>query len=124
MEEISENAISKTFASRDIIRYSAPELAEASNVPPTTHSDIYSFAMLILQCITEKVPFFHLSCDTAVIHARFVKNQLPPRPGGWDSESNISDELWYLMESCWSARPDHRPTMEHVHGFFMNHVYL
>jgi len=122
VEEIAENTVSMTMSSGDIVRYSAPELADTADVPPTTYSDTYSFAMLVLECITEEAPFSNLFRDTDVAHARFVKKRCPPRPGGRGSKGRVSDKLWDLMERCWSIKPDDRPTMEHVHGFFASRV--
>ena len=121
MEEINESTTSRTVSSADIVRYAAPELIENSNVLATTHSDTYSFAMLILECITEEVPFSNISRDAAVIHARISKKQCPPRPDGQDGKHRVSDELWDLMKRCWSVKPEQRPTMELVHRFFLDH---
>ena len=124
MEDITENTISKTVSSGDVVRYSAIELIEGGSVPATMHSDTYSFAMLILECITEEVPFSSLSRDAAVIHARVAKRQSPPRPGiqnPEDPKNSVSDGLWDLMMRCWSIKPEDRPTMEYVHSFFADH---
>ena len=83
----------------------------------TKSSDAYSFALLILESITEKRPFYQLSRDAAVIHARIAKKQCPPRP-----KTHVSDDLWSLMERCWSVEPDKRPTMENIHSFFLLNV--
>jgi hypothetical protein len=116
VEEITESTISKTGATGDAVRYSAPELIENNNVSATTQSDTYSFAMLALECITEEVPFPNQSRDAAVIHARITKRQLPPQPDG------VPEELWNLMMECWSIKPDDRPTMGKVHKYFLDKV--
>ena len=121
MEESAESTISKTV-SGDVVRYSAPELIENNGVSATMGSDTYSFAMLILECITEKIPFYDLPRDAAVIHARISKRQCPPRPGGQDPKKRVSDSLWELMIRCWAVKLVDRPTMEHVHGFFLRNV--
>ena len=120
MEEITESTISKTVSSGDVVRYGATELIEDNNVSPTTYSDTYSFALLILECITEEIPFSNLSRDAAVIHARISKRQCPPRPDGQDPKNYVSNGLWDLMMRCWSTQPDLRPKMEHVHSFFLD----
>jgi len=107
------------------VRYIAPEHIEDSNNVPatthaTTHSDTYSFAMLILECITEEVPFSNLTHDAAVLHARTIKMQCPLRPDGQDRKNHVSDGLWELMTRCWAVRPDQRPTMEQVHDFLFD----
>jgi len=118
LEEIKENLVSKTVASGDMVRYSAPELIENNNISATTHSDTYSFAMLILECITEQVPLPNLTRDSAVVHAGIGERQYPPRPDGQNPENRVSDGLWEFMRRCWAVIPDQRPAMEEVHSFF------
>lgn len=120
VEEITGKSISKTVSTGDGVRYSAPELLESNNVPPTTHSDTYSFAMLIFECIAEEVPFSNITRDAAIIHARIGKKQNPPRPDGLDPKNRVSDGLWDLMTRCWSIKQDQRPTMDEVHSFFLH----
>ena len=105
------------------VRHLAPERIEDSNTPATMQSDAYSFAMLILECVTEKAPFSNIVRDGAVIYARIGKKQIPPRPDGQDQKSRVSDGLWDLMKRCWEIRPDQRPTMELVHSFFLHHAW-
>ena len=114
MEESNESTRSKS--SQDIVRYSALELIENTKAPATTDSDTYSFAMLILECITEEIPFSNLPSYAGVIHARISKRQTPPRP---DGQNRISDDLWDLMIRCWSVTLHQRPTMEQVHTHFL-----
>ena len=119
MQVHGENAAnSKTVSSAEIVRYAAPELIETNNFSATMQSDTYSFAMLIVECITEDVPFSNIARDAAVIHARINKRQNPPRPDRPEGKKYVSDGLWELMNRCWSHKPDQRPPMEHVHGFF------
>jgi hypothetical protein len=120
VEEPNENTISRTLSSAAIVRYAAPELIENNDFCATTRSDTYSFAMLILECFTEEVPFSNITHDAAVIHARVSKKQCPPRPNGREEKHRISEGLWDLMKLCWSVQPDHRPTMEQVHRFFLD----
>ena len=121
---MTESTISKTVSSGGVVRYLAIELIEDPSSRATMNSDTYSFAMLILECITEEVPFSGLSRDQAVVHARVTKRQSPPRPGIRnleDPKGCISDDLWDLMTRCWSEKPEDRPTMEYVHRFFADH---
>ena len=85
----------------------APELIENEGVLPTTSSDTYSFAALVLECITEKALFSEHPGDG------------PPRPDGQDPRKHVSGELWDLMVRCWSTKPDKRPKMQFVHSFFL-----
>ncbi|KAF9649126.1 kinase-like protein [Thelephora ganbajun] len=112
-EEFSESDASRSITIEDNVRYLALELIMNNSTSATTYSDTYSFAMLIIECITEEVPFSHLSRIAAVIHARITRGQCPPRPDG-DREGRVSDDLWDLMTRCWAVEPDHRPTMQHL----------
>ena len=114
----TESSVSNR-TSGEVVRYAAPELIENSNLRATTNSDVYSFAMLIHECITERIPFFEHTRDAAVIHARIDKGQCPPRPDGEGLKNRVSDDLWGLMKRCWSIKPDDRPTMEQIHVFFL-----
>lgn len=102
VEESTENTAPKTMATGDAVRYSAIELIEDSNASPTTHSDTYSFAMLVIECITEKVPFSDLPNNDAVIHARVIRKQLPSRPNGQEPRHCVSDNSWEYMTDFWS----------------------
>ncbi|KAF9778755.1 kinase-like domain-containing protein [Thelephora terrestris] len=118
-EKDDSGSVSSKEPSGEVARYAAPELIIHKGSTATTHSDTYSFAMLILECITEAVPFPDIIDDAGVIHARISKRQTPPRPSGQESGNHISDNLWHLMHRCWSIEPHKRPTMEHVHHFFL-----
>jgi hypothetical protein len=102
------------MTSTSVIRYTAPEVAYSS---ATLHSDTYSFTMLMFECITEEIPFSDIPLDADVNLAKNIKKQRPPRP---DGEFRVSDELWDLMERCWSQKPESRSTMDEVYLFFTN----
>ncbi|KAF9783715.1 hypothetical protein BJ322DRAFT_1109564 [Thelephora terrestris] len=89
-----------------VIRHAAPELIERNGSHITTYSDTYSFALLILECITEVHPFSDIPRDATVIHSRIGKKQSPNRPDG------IPDDVWGLMNRCWDAEPELRPSMD------------
>ena len=116
-DEVNPNRTS-TGMSGDVLRYTAIEFFN-EGAKHSKASDTYSFAMLILECITENPPFPHLSKDHEIISARFGNRQNPPRP---DGPNNIPDDLWGLMERCWKENPRERPTMRKVLGFFVNHT--
>ena len=107
----------ETTAAAAVVRFIAPELIKDSKFPATARSDTYSFAMLILECITEELPFSNIPRDVRVIEAIVSKKQRPPRPYG---EHSVSDELWELMNRCWSIEPEERPPMDQVHRFFLD----
>ena len=92
VEEITGIAISKTVPNGDGTRYLAPELLASNDVPPTAHSDTYSFAMLIYECAVEEAPLSNITRYAAIIHARIGKKQCSPRPDGQETK-RVSDGL-------------------------------
>ena len=125
MEESGADVNSDTWSTdlSEWVRYTAPEVIEGNSVPTTMNSDTFSFAMTVLECITEEVPFSGTTRDAAVINARITKGKNPPRPGGQDPRKRVdSDDLWNLVTRCWSHEPDQRPTMAEVHSVFLLHV--
>jgi len=118
--EETGNAISGTASSRNDVRYLAAELIGAESLPATTYSDTYSFAMLIIECITEEVPFSDIKDE--VTHARLMEGLHPTRPPN-GSKDYVSDVLWDLMIRCWSPVPGDRPAMEYVHRFLEHNCH-
>ena len=55
------------------VRHLAPELIEHDDALGTANSDAYSFAMLILECITEKTLLFDPQ-----VHGWVSKKRCPP----------------------------------------------
>lgn len=55
-----------------------------------------------------KAPFFHIQNEVAII-LKVVEGSRPSR-----LEASFSVHLWLLLEQCWAARADRRPTMTSV----------
>ncbi|KAG1779641.1 WD40-repeat-containing domain protein [Suillus placidus] len=70
-EVISASQASWTSTLKGNMRWMAPELlvdqGDGSQVRPSEQSDIYSFGGIILQVLTNKVPYYHFSNDAAII---------------------------------------------------------
>ncbi|PFH52168.1 hypothetical protein AMATHDRAFT_122967, partial [Amanita thiersii Skay4041] len=81
---------------------------DADQAPkPTTATDVWAFAMTILEIFTDKPPFAHLSYDVTVIF-HVIKGRLPKQP------PEIIDDLWCLLLRCWRAAPECRPQMTSI----------
>ena len=107
----------------DAVRYSAPEVLKFSNDLTSMSSDTFSFAMVMLACITEEIPFPGILRDAEVIHSSVSKREVPSRPVGRDPRKRVNpDDLWGVMMRCWSMEPDRRPSMEEVHKILQLHV--
>jgi len=120
-KESSDDVVSKTSAA--IVRYAAPEIIKNHIVPATFQSDTYSFAMLMLECITELPPFSYITRDDAVIHTRIAKGQ-HPLPPVLKKEDPAFGQYWDLMKECWSEKPEGRPEIGIVHTRLLDFVFL
>lgn len=111
IEDVTEKSASATLTMAGSARWLAPELIEGSISSPTKAADIYSFAMAILELLTGKHPYAHLKREANVIHSIVEKKMMPPRPKSPEINIWLTDDLWTLMEQCWSSDADQRPPM-------------
>lgn len=80
-------------------------------------SDIYSFAMLMLETFTGKLPFSYIRPDAKVIFD-VIKGIRPKRPSAMEAPQ-LTDELWKLMTECWDPDQLKRPSA----GEVLNRLY-
>ncbi|TFK38543.1 kinase-like domain-containing protein [Crucibulum laeve] len=97
-----------------VSRRTPPELLGAEN--PTTamlsrETDIYAFAMLALEVVTGKPPFYNC---TDLHAALLVAGGSMPLRHQYASYAEFSDAFWGLLERCWNANPLDRLTMDEV----------
>jgi len=99
-------------------RHMAPELSVGpEKFRTTTASDIYSFAMTILELDTQEQPFSTYAKPKAAARAA-EQGIRPSRPLGMGSRMlHSSDGMWSLLESMWHRDPWDRPSATQVHEF-------
>ncbi|KAF5344630.1 hypothetical protein D9756_011219 [Leucocoprinus leucothites] len=100
---------SATLTESGNARRMAPEVMNGAS--PTKEADVYSFSMVILELLTGQYPFTERKRDTAVIRA-VIDHVQPKRPTVTLVQNWLTDELWVLMQRCWSSAITSRPTME------------
>lgn len=93
------------------VRWLAPELLE-ENGKTSFRSDVWSFGMLCLETMTGTHPFPDWSETTVII--RVNQGETPDRPDPEAAHPMLRNELWSLMEECWSWKPDDRPEMREI----------
>jgi len=106
-------------------RYAAPELYELNaleeqtpleergelGIPRFTYkSDVWAFALLVVEVLTGRLPFFHLRFDPQVV----VYVSQGHNPIRIDCPSDI----WDKLVECWNREPAKRPTMTELSQFF------
>ncbi|KLO16952.1 kinase-like protein [Schizopora paradoxa] len=75
-------------------------------------SDVYSFAMLMLETFTGMLPFSYIRPDAKVIFD-VIKGIRPKRPTVAEAPQ-LTDELWKLMTDCWDHDQLKRPSAGEV----------
>jgi len=89
----------------------APELINPrgfglENSRPTKRSDCYALGMVIYETISGHFPF-HRDGDYTVV-MRVLAGEHPPRGVGF------TENLWKMLELCWTPQPKNRPSIEGV----------
>jgi len=78
---------------------------------PTKESDCYALGMVIYEVLGRQAPFTPYK-DFIVIR-KVIEGERPGRPQGakgvW-----FMDDLWGMLEQCWSPQPKDRPTITAV----------
>ncbi|KAH8118250.1 kinase-like domain-containing protein, partial [Phellopilus nigrolimitatus] len=123
----------KGFTTQNIMgtcRWMAVELLLATSGPDsgaslsdspmrtTKASDIWAFAMTVLEVMTGRCPFSEYSNDAAVFLDVFLKDVRPAKP----PVSYVSDALWTVLEHCWLRDPAIRPDARRV-GLAIDLIY-
>ncbi|KAK0188288.1 kinase-like domain-containing protein [Armillaria mellea] len=96
------------------VRWLAPELLQVdapSNWYDMTSRDIYAFGCTMVEIFTGKVPFSDIIFDVTVIFAVLQNDRWPTRP----SHTELPyDDIWSLMELCWSKDVHRRPSSSNL----------
>ncbi|KIO23546.1 hypothetical protein M407DRAFT_50686, partial [Tulasnella calospora MUT 4182] len=87
------------------LRWCSPEVINGE--PRSPSGDVYSWAWLVWEIMTGKLPYEGASADYVIIRQVFES----PRPQV-DGELRLSDclQVWELMTRCWEMDPLQRPT--------------
>ncbi|KAG2138079.1 kinase-like domain-containing protein [Suillus bovinus] len=111
-EVINVSQASWTSALHGNIRWMAPELLvpggeDGPLIRPSKQSDIYSFGCIMLEVLTNKIPYHYLVNNNTVLMS-IISSQKPSRvyyPG-------LPGKYWSFIEKCWSTKPRDRPSTE------------
>jgi serine/threonine protein kinase len=92
-------------------RWTAPELLHDGELLASPATDVYSFACVCYEVFTERLPFYNITSEFDVVIAIY-NYEHPPRPPEIHPATSrgLDDSVWALMQECWNASPDERPT--------------
>src|ERR1043165_1377216 len=97
-----------------VMPYMAPEILRGN--PHTLASDIYSLGVIINEIITI-VPPFHNQPHHDYLLAEDICRGLRPA-----IRTETPDSLKELIEKCWDANPENRPTAEEIFSTLLYHL--
>ncbi|KAF8692256.1 hypothetical protein HU200_039861 [Digitaria exilis] len=92
---------------RGTLPWMAPELLNGSSSKVSEKVDVFSFGIVLWEILTGEEPYANMHCGAII--GGIVNNTLrPPIP------ENCDPDWRKLMEQCWSANPDARPSFTEV----------
>jgi len=89
----------------------APQKFGCKDGRPTKPSDCYALGMVVYETISGNVPFH--KCSDIAVFMKVVEGERPPR-GPRFRKSLWGKSLWGVLELCWTAQPNDRPSIEDV----------
>ncbi|KAK0217921.1 kinase-like domain-containing protein [Armillaria fumosa] len=114
---VFNDATPATYTSRHegSVRWMAPELYFPQSFGLdrfrlTPASDVYALGCVCLELYTGRAPFHDIFHDPAIV-LKVAEGKRPERPSGSEA---MPDELWKLVESCWSHQFSDRPHIDTV----------
>ena len=114
IESVTDQAATATLTKSRSIRWLAPELLQNEGSRLTTASDVYSFSMMMLECVTLEDPFHEIKRDLHIV-TQLLKRAQPEKPDLTVLQPYLkggnTDAMWKVMQNCWALKPDERPAM-------------
>ncbi|KAH7905718.1 kinase-like domain-containing protein [Hygrophoropsis aurantiaca] len=107
IEDEAGNSASATLTNANSARWHAPELVGGEDVHLSTASDVFAFAMSILELLTKNVPYSHRKRDLSVI-TDLLAGRLPLKPEEPEVTRWLTEDLWAVLNKCWSSDPSCR----------------
>ncbi|KAG9009443.1 hypothetical protein FRB94_014270 [Tulasnella sp. JGI-2019a] len=80
------------------------------------HTDVYSWAMTALQIVSGHEPYYKIRAIGQLVNA--INSHITPKRSDYDYSAVLlkDDRLWDLLEACWRAEPEKRPSVDEVIG--------
>ncbi|KAG8812645.1 hypothetical protein FRC17_001920 [Serendipita sp. 399] len=117
------SGMTTTTAHTGTARYLAPELVVSDDPKPSTETDCHALGCIALEFAYRRPPYAHRNSNTPVgpLYADIIKGVPPcPRPVPvYDHDGH--DLLWDLLEACWNADPQQRPSSTQIYNYLSEH---
>jgi len=109
-----------SFTGGGTSRWMSPELLfpEKFGMPqsegnrPTRQSDCYAFGMVIYEVLCGHCPYVEHHLDSLVVNA-VIEGVRPEKPE-MAKRLGFSEEIWWLVKSCWSPDRNSRSRVEEI----------
>jgi len=95
-----------------------PEKEDGSPTRPSEQSDVFSFGGIMLQVLTNRIPYHYLPNDAAIVLC-IARSEMPSRA----RYPELLEKYWAFMEQCWSTDPLDRPSTEGADVTIRNEYY-
>jgi len=91
----------------------SPELfdTETEGYHGTKNSDCYALGMVIYEVLSGHIPFYQYGNRAIIL--KVIKGVRPERPQGAEGVW-FTDDVWEVLERCWTPQPGDRPGVEDV----------
>ena len=116
VSDSTHSTTSSSLKNAGTTRWMSPELLDPDQFGfkdsrPTKESDCYALGMVILEVLTGQAPFPRYI--SLIVMRKVVDGERPERPSGPEAVW-FTDDLWGMLEECWSPKLELRPTVEAV----------
>ena len=88
-----------------------PESFGMKDSRSTKESDCYALGMVIYEVLSGRMPF--PKCSAPVVIRKVMNGERPGRLQ-WARGTWFTDDLWGVLERCWTPQPSERPDLEEV----------
>lgn len=111
LEDVTGTPFTQSKGISDSYRWFAPEICSAPGIL-SPQSDMFSFAMTVIEMITCEAPYAEVRRTTEVLF-NMQKGLRPTRPlGPKFVERGLTDRLWNLINEAWKQDPKDRLTSQ------------
>ncbi|KAG8902003.1 hypothetical protein FRB99_004968 [Tulasnella sp. 403] len=107
VESVPSGLTTSHFDERGTPRYKSPELIMIENAKRTLQSDIWAWACLLFEIITDEAPY-SASTNHANLILRIAKGETP----GSLTNPALNPQMRKLLKACWQTQPERRPTID------------